>query len=103
VRRVLRHILPVRKRRDGLLVDMQTAGAPTRYDLERVACPVLAISAKDDLYGTAAAAAYTAAQVRQGKLIMYSNGGHILAGRNSEAWLSIASFLRTIVDGPLSR
>ena len=47
-----------------------------------IACPVLAISAKDDLYGTAKSAEYTAANVRDGRLVLYRAGGHILAGQD---------------------
>lgn len=65
---------------------MQTAGAPPRYDLHRITCPVLAISAKDDLYGASAAAEYTAAEVPSGKPVVYPSGGHVLAGRDREVW-----------------
>jgi len=92
-RRILRHILPVSDRAEGLLLDTRTAGAPPRYDLERITCPVLAVSANDDLYGTAAAAAYTAAQVPNGRLVLYPTGGHLLAGNSEDVWREIASFL----------
>jgi pimeloyl-ACP methyl ester carboxylesterase len=93
VKAVLRHILPVSRRTQGLLLDMRTAGAPPRYDLERIACPVLAISAEDDLYGTATSAEYTAANVPGGRLVLYRTGGHLLVGRSQEVWQKIAAFL----------
>jgi 2-hydroxy-6-oxonona-2,4-dienedioate hydrolase len=93
-RRILRHILPVSKRSEGLWLDMRTAGAPPRYELERITCPVLAISAKDDLYGTSHSAEYTAANVPRGKLVLYESGGHILIGRDEEVWKTISAFLR---------
>jgi 2-hydroxy-6-oxonona-2,4-dienedioate hydrolase len=92
VKQILRHILPVSRRTKGLLLDMQTAGAPPRYELERIACPVIAVSANDDLYGTAASAKYTAAQVPNGRLILYQTGGHLLVGKQ-HVWRDIASFL----------
>ncbi len=100
VRQVLYHILPVSRRAEGLWLDMRTAGAPPRYELERITCPVLAVSAEDDLYGTAAAAAYTAEQVPNGRAVLYPTGGHILAGRNEEVWREIASFLQSARHTP---
>jgi pimeloyl-ACP methyl ester carboxylesterase len=97
-RQILRHILPVSRRAKGLFFDMRTAGAPPRYELERIACPLLAISAADDLYGTAESARYAAREVRNGRLILYPTGGHILAGRSEEVWPAIASFLEGIGD-----
>jgi pimeloyl-ACP methyl ester carboxylesterase len=100
VRQLLRHILPVSARAEGLLLDMRTAGAPPRYELEKIACPVLAVSAKDDLYGTAAAAEYTVAAVPNGRSRIYETGGHILVGRNREVWPEIASFLSEARETP---
>ena len=99
VKAVLRHILPVSRRARGLLLDMRTAGAPPRYALERIACPVLAISAQDDLYGTATSAEYAAVNVREGRLVLYRDGGHLLAGQSRDVWLKIAAFLAE-VDEP---
>ncbi len=93
VKQILRHILPVSERAEGLILDMKTAGAPPPYELDRITCPVLAVSAEDDLFGTSESAKFTAEQVRDGKLILYPTGGHILAGRDREVWHEIASFL----------
>jgi pimeloyl-ACP methyl ester carboxylesterase len=98
--RLLRHILPVSRRAEGLLLDMRTAGAPPCYGLERIKCPVLAVSARDDLYGTAASAEYTAGKVRNGRSVIYETGGHILVGRNQEVWREIASFLSSVEELP---
>jgi pimeloyl-ACP methyl ester carboxylesterase len=95
VTQLLRHILPVSERAEGLLLDMQTAGAPPRYQLDRIASPVLAVSAADDLYGTAQSAQYAAAEVADGKLLLYETGGHVLAGRDREVWREVASFLES--------
>jgi len=93
---ILRHILPVSSRADGLFLDMRTAGAPPRYELERITCPVLTVSAEDDLYGTAASAAYTAEQVLNGRALIYPTGGHILAGHNEKVWREVGSFLQSV-------
>jgi pimeloyl-ACP methyl ester carboxylesterase len=93
----------VSKRTKGLLLDMRTAGEPPRYELERITCPVLAVSSIDDLYGTAASAEYAAAHVPNGKLILYQTGGHLLVG-NQQVWQEIASFLAAPPSaGPLSQ
>jgi pimeloyl-ACP methyl ester carboxylesterase len=52
VQGILTGILPVSQRADGLLIDMATAGDPQPMALERIACPVLTVSLKDDLFGT---------------------------------------------------
>ena len=100
VTRLLRHILPVSARTEGLLLDMRTAGAPPRYELDRITCPVLAVSARDDLYGTAASAEYIAAEVAESKLVLYETGGHVLVGRNEDVWREIASFLASVANKP---
>jgi pimeloyl-ACP methyl ester carboxylesterase len=98
VKLLLRHILPVSARAEGLLFDMRTAGAPPRYELQKITCPLLAVSAKDDLYGTSASAEYTAAEVPNGRALIYETGGHILAGHNQDVWREIASFLSSAAE-----
>lgn len=68
---VLKHILPVSLRAKGILFDARTAGAPSPMDLRSIRCPLLAISAEDDLYGTDLSARFTAGQVPDGKLVIY--------------------------------
>ncbi|TJW51134.1 MAG: alpha/beta hydrolase [Mesorhizobium sp.] len=93
VREVLRHILPVSRRAKGLLFDSHTAGNPPPMDLEKINCPVLAISAEDDLYGTAASARHVAASVQDGRLHLYRRGGHLLVGHDDHVWRTISSFI----------
>lgn len=95
---VLKHILPVSLRAKGILFDARTAGAPSPMDLRSIRCPLLAISAEDDLYGTDLSARFTAGQVPDGKLVIYPTGGHLWVGHDREVWEEIASFLR-LVDG----
>lgn len=98
VSNVLTHILPISRRAEGLVLDGRTAGDPPSYPVETITCPVLAISAKDDLFGTAQSAIYTARQVRSGRLVLFENGGHILAGRQSEVWTAVTSFLNEVLE-----
>ena len=93
VRDMLFHVLPVSRRKVGLLMDMETAGDPPPYPLETITCPVLAISAKDDLYGTAASARHIAATAPGARLLLYENGGHMLVGHDAETWAAIVAFI----------
>jgi pimeloyl-ACP methyl ester carboxylesterase len=93
VRKILRHILPVSRRAEGLLFDSRTAGNPPPMELEKIDCPLLAISADDDLYGTAASARHVAASVPDGTLHLYRQGGHLLVGHDEEVWRTISSFI----------
>ena len=90
---VLAHILPVSARADGLLLDSATAGAPPPYPLERLGCPVLALSVRDDLYGTAAAAAHVAAKAPNARLVLYDRGGHLWVRHQDEVWREVTDFL----------
>ena len=52
--------LPISARREGLLNDAVVVSHLPRYELERIAAPTLIVSARDDGWGTYAAAIYTA-------------------------------------------
>ena len=91
---VMAQILPVRPRRLGLLNDAAVASSLTRYDLEKISAPTLAISAADDLYGTFPAARYTAEQVPHARFISYPTGGHMLVGHTAETSAAITAFLK---------
>lgn len=92
-KRVLRHILPISARHAGIAMDSATAGSPPPYPLEQLSCPLLAISARDDLYGTADAAAHAAALAPRGRLILFDEGGHLWAGHDAEVWAAVADFV----------
>jgi pimeloyl-ACP methyl ester carboxylesterase len=94
IQQVLDHILPVSPRRMGLLNDARVVSALPRYDLEKIATPTLAISAADDVYGTFPGARYTAEHIPHARFIGYPSGGHMLVGRNAEAFAEITAFLK---------
>lgn len=96
VANVLEHIFPVAPRARGLLFDASTAGNAPRYALEEIRCPVLTISAEDDLFGTAPVARYVAEEVPDGRLVMFPEGGHILVGHSADADRAIAEFIRSL-------
>jgi pimeloyl-ACP methyl ester carboxylesterase len=94
VERIKEHILPVSPRRTGLLNDAAVVSSLPRYELEKIAAPILAISVADDLYGTFDGARYTAAHVPRARFIGYPSGGHMLVGHEAEASSRIAAFLK---------
>ncbi len=87
------HIQPISLRTDGLLFDMKTAGNPPPMALDAIRCPVLTISLRDDTFGTAAPAEYIAANVPDGRAILYPTGGHVWVGHQDEIWREIEAFL----------
>lgn len=96
VREVLFHILPVSRRKAGILMDSRDAGDPPPYPLEQITCPALVISAQDDLYGTAASAAHAAAQIPNSRLVLYPTGGHLWVGHDEALWATVAEFVRSL-------
>jgi pimeloyl-ACP methyl ester carboxylesterase len=91
---VIRDIFPVSLKADGLRNDARVT-TPTRVpDLERIAAPTLAISAKDDLYSTAAGARYAAEQIPGARLILFPTGGHAWLGHDAAVRDEVAAFLR---------
>ena len=90
---ILRHILPVTPRRQGLVNDAAVVSSIVRYDLEAIAAPTLVISAEDCGYGTWEPARYTAAHVRGARFIGYPTGGHLLVGHEEEIEAEISALL----------
>jgi 2-hydroxy-6-oxonona-2,4-dienedioate hydrolase len=93
---MLDEILPVSSRRLGLLNDAQVVSSLTRYDLQNIGAPTLAISTADDGYHTFDGAKYTAEQIPHARFVGYPNGGHMLVGRNTAASNEIVGFLRSV-------
>jgi pimeloyl-ACP methyl ester carboxylesterase len=93
MQQVMMHILPISPRRLGLLNDAEVTSTLTRYDLERITAPTLAISLKDDGYGTYGGARYTASQVAGASFIGYEQGGHVLVGHSQEMTGEVTKFL----------
>lgn len=94
VAEILGSILPVSPRRLGLLNDADVTTHLTRYDLERITAPTLAISVADDLYGTYDVARYTAEQIPGARFVGYPNGGHVFVGRQDAVTAELSAFLR---------
>jgi len=98
---VLDHLLPMTPRTAGMAFDIRTATAPAPIALDRISCPVLAVSTEDDLYGTGLRARQIAADVQHGKVVIYPTGGHALVGHFDEALREVRGFLtRSHQDSP---
>jgi 2-hydroxy-6-oxonona-2,4-dienedioate hydrolase len=96
VRQILDHVLPVSLRSGGMKFDVKTAATRAPYSIDKIACPVLTISARDDRFGTASRAKSIAASVPHGKAIIFPTGGHALVGHSADALRAITSFLQTV-------
>lgn len=90
---VMRNILPVSQREQGIWNDATIGPSLPRYDLERIRVPTLLISAEDDLYGTFPSARYTAEHVPGARFVGYPAGGHLLLGHWKEACSEVVGFL----------
>jgi len=94
VDRLLDTILPISARSQGLLNDTRLAGHPSRYELEAIRSPTVIISLRDDLYGTYAAAEYTARHVAGARFIGFDEGGHVWIGHHAQILEQTDAFLR---------
>jgi pimeloyl-ACP methyl ester carboxylesterase len=98
VQQVLDHLLPVSQRFGGMQFDIETSATRQPYPIEKIACPVLTISAEDDRFGTAIRAKYVAANVANGRAIIFPTGGHALVGHYADALRESASFLQAVQE-----
>lgn len=98
VHRMLREILPVSRRRLGLLNDARLTSDPSPAHVEDIAAPTLILSAEDDRYGTAAIARALGARIPGAETVVYPDGGHLCVGRDHEVWERIERFLENVAD-----
>jgi pimeloyl-ACP methyl ester carboxylesterase len=94
--RLIRDIFPVGLKADGLRNDALVTTPSPAHHLERITAPTLAISAKDDLYGTYVGAKYAAEQIPGARLVSYPTGGHSWLGHDAEVREALVTFLRGI-------
>lgn len=73
-------ILPVSARAAGLRDDTRLGKRLGPYALETIRAPTLVVSARDDGFGTYAAAEYTASRIREARFLGFEQGGHLLVG-----------------------
>jgi len=92
-------ILPVSARAAGLRDDTRLGKRLGPYALESIRVPTLVVSARDDGYGTYAAAQYTASRITGAKFVGFDNGGHLLVGRDETVRSEIVKLL-VMATGP---
>jgi pimeloyl-ACP methyl ester carboxylesterase len=94
---MMMNILPVSRRRAGLMNDGAVVSALRRFDLERIQAPTLLISLEDDNYHTFSAAHYTGTQIRKARFKGFRTGGHLWLGHNEEIFTDVREFLDSAV------
>lgn len=87
-------VLPVSKRAHGLRDDTRLGKGLRPVALETIRVPTLAISARDDGFGTYAGAEYTASRIPGARFIGYESGGHLLVGRDAAVGDAVVGWLR---------
>jgi pimeloyl-ACP methyl ester carboxylesterase len=92
VTRTIDSILPLSSRVRGIAVD--SAADIHAWPLEQISCPVLIISAEDDLYRTPPGARYTAAHVPGAELHVFKSGGHLMVGQSEKLRKLVREFLQ---------
>ncbi len=90
---ILSEILPISQRAAGLSLEGKLTSERLSKPLNSIKAPMLAISAKDDLYGTWANAEHITRGVPQARFIGYPVGGHMLVGHAEEVRAAVARFL----------
>ncbi len=89
-------VLPVSMRADGLRDDTRLGKSLKPYPLAAIRAPTLVVSARDDGFGTFAAAEYTARQIAGAKFVGFDVGGHLLVGHDAAVQAEIATLLTAV-------
>ncbi len=86
-------ILPVSSRAAGLRDDTRLGKRLGPVALETIRAPTLVVSARDDGFGTYAAAQYTAGRIPSARFVGFEQGGHLLVGHDGEVRGEIVKLL----------
>ena len=100
---VLDHLLPISSRIRGIEFDVETAATRELYPIGKISCPVLTVSAEDDLFGTALRAKAIASSVKSGRALIFPEGGHALVGDYKEVLRESTFFLQDIYAREVQR
>lgn len=87
-------ILPVSRRAAGLCDDTRLGEGLPPYPLSAIQAPTLVVSARDDGFGTYAAAEYTASQIAGARFLGFDQGGHLLVGHDETVRAAIVASLK---------
>ncbi len=88
-------ILPVSLRAAGLRDDTRLGKSLGRFALASIQVPTLLVSARDDGFGTYAAAQYTASQIPGARFLGFDDGGHLLVGHDATVRAAIVQLLQS--------
>jgi 2-hydroxy-6-oxonona-2,4-dienedioate hydrolase len=91
---ILRHVLPISARSEGLLNDVRFVSVPQPIAFERITAPTLVFSLEDDYYRTLEPARVIAATIPGAGLVTYPTGGHVWVGHHAELFAEADAFLR---------
>ncbi|MGI6173020.1 MAG: alpha/beta fold hydrolase [Christensenellales bacterium] len=97
----VRDMLPMRLRRDGMLLDAQVTNPDMArnypdYPIEEIACPVLIVGAKDDKLVDVAAMERAAPRFQTHQLLLFESGGHMMQGHGQEVEAALDRFISDI-------
>jgi 2-hydroxy-6-oxonona-2,4-dienedioate hydrolase len=87
-------ILPVSRRAAGLRDDTRLGKRLGPYALESIRVPTLVVSARDDGFGTYAAAHYTASRIVGARFIGFDHGGHLLVGHDAAVQAEVLKLIQ---------
>ena len=90
----MRNMLPISRRAAGLANEAAVASTLEPFPLDEIKVPTLIITTKDDGYRTYAGSRYTAEHIDNAKLVVFDEGGHLLAGHGPEVQSLIGNFLK---------
>jgi 2-hydroxy-6-oxonona-2,4-dienedioate hydrolase len=93
VQAMAEQVLPVSARAAGLRDDTRLGKRLQPLPLETIGVPTLAISARDDAFGTHAGAGYTASRIPGARFVGFASGGHLLVGHGDEVIGLVADWL----------
>jgi 2-hydroxy-6-oxonona-2,4-dienedioate hydrolase len=88
---LMKNLLPVSQRYDGMTNDGKNNLGKLRLDLENITVPTLIIDAED--VATFPGSKYTAEHIPGAKLVSFKTGGHLLVGHSEEVRAEVTSFL----------
>jgi pimeloyl-ACP methyl ester carboxylesterase len=91
--RVMHIALPVSRRSQGLLNDIEIVTSPAPHALERIAVPTIVFAVEDDLFGTYAMSRAMAARIPGARFVGFPTGGHLWVGRQRELVSELDAFL----------
>ena len=90
---VMRNILPISERQQGLRNEATIVPTLPRYELDRITAPTLVLTIEDDLFGSFRAGRYTAEYIPGARFVSFPTGGHLWVGHQQEFLSEITGFL----------